>query len=210
MSKKITKHIDAELKSIWLNKIPEDYSNRHLLKEDSLKNAFYYHLRSSLGELLEENDLRIFTEFNDAGLKNIGFRADLAIVKVPRYFKGYMGKHIEEVLAIIEFKFLSQRQSGINAVYKDVEKIKQYIKKNKFHECQYYLGVIHEVSFDSSNILWLDGRQTKNWADGCVTELGACYIDGSNSLCFTVTSYNHLNPHLSRGINNAAKAVLGV
>lgn len=212
MGNEIITQIDAAIKSIWLNEIPKDYSGRHLLKEDSLKNAFYFHLRSALSTLLEKNNLRIFPEFNDASIKKKGYRADLAIVKVPQCFTGYMGNAIkeEDVYAIIELKYVSGRQSGINAVLKDVQKLKQYIQQSKFPECQYYLGIIHETSFDSSQLWWLDKRQTNNWANGRVTELGACYIDNADGLGFMVTSYNNLNSHLNEAEKNIKYAELGV
>lgn len=210
MNQEIIRLIDAAIKSTWLNKIPKDYSNKHLLKEDSLKNAFYFHLRSELETLLINNDLRIYPEFNNARIKELGYRADLAIVKVPQQFTGYLGNAIKsgDVYAIIELKYVSQRQSGINAVFKDVEKLKKYIQLNKLSACQYYLGVIHEISFEASQLWWLDKRQTNNWAKGRVTELSACYIDDSDGLGFTVTSYNNLNPHLNKGDKNIKYAEL--
>lgn len=38
----VTKKIDNIIKQIWLSDIKQDYSQKSLLKEDSLKNAFYY------------------------------------------------------------------------------------------------------------------------------------------------------------------------
>lgn len=211
MNKEIIRKIDAAIKSVWLNKIPKDYSGRCLLREDSLKSAFYYHLRSALGSLLEENDLRIFTEFDGAGIYNMGYRADLAIVKVPKHFTGYMRDTITEkdVFAIIEFKYTDARQAGINAGYKDVEKYKKFIQKNKFSNCQYYLGGIYESWFDSAELTFLGEKQTNHWASGSVTELCACYINGMNGLRFTVFSYNALNPQLNQEATDSPFAELG-
>lgn len=212
MEEEIIMQIDAAIKSIWLNKIPKDYSGRYLLREDSLKSAFYYYLRLSIGDLLEKNDLRVFTEFAGAGINKMGYRSDLAIVKVPKYFTGDMSETIkqEDVFAMIEFKYTNARQAGINAGYYDVEKLKQFIQLNKFPNCQYYLGGIYESSFDLSQLWYLDKRQAKNWANGRFTELVACYINGSDNLGFTFQSYNHLNKQLDIGIDNAVCATLGV
>jgi hypothetical protein len=213
MSKEIIRQIDAAIKSIWLNEIPQDYSERYLMKEDTLKNALYYHLRSKLDELLQKHDLRIFTEFNNAGIKEKGYRADLAIVKVPKIFEGFMGSVInpEDVYALVELKYVAHTQGDINAVNRDVKKLKQYVQKNEFPNCQYYLGVIQEASAYKSGIYWFDKRQTNNWADGRVTELGACYIiDNDEKMGFTVTSYNGLNPRLSRSDKKITPAELGV
>ena len=57
--------IDEAIKSIWVNEIRNDYENKRLLKEDTLKNAMYFHLRNRIGWLCDECDLRIFTEFTD-------------------------------------------------------------------------------------------------------------------------------------------------
>lgn len=213
MEEDIITQIDAAIKSIWLHEIQKDYSERYLLKEDSLKSAFYYHLRSALRCLLKKNDLRIFTEFADAGMNRMGYRADLAVVKVPKYFTGHMGETIKEkdIFAIIEFKYTNARQAGINAGYYDVEKLKQFIQLNKFPNCQYYLGGIYESSFDLSQLWYLDKRQAKHWADGRFTELVACYINDSDGLGFTFQSYNHLNKQLNGGIDNVIYyATLGV
>lgn len=77
-SEKIYKEVDSAIKRVWLEDIKEDYLRHSLLKEDSLKNAFYYHLRRRLGDhYLLDNHLRIYTEFYYMGL-----RADLVVVKL--------------------------------------------------------------------------------------------------------------------------------
>ena len=45
----IMRIIDEAIKSIWVNEIRNDYENRRLLKEDTLKNALYFHLRNRIG-----------------------------------------------------------------------------------------------------------------------------------------------------------------
>ncbi|MEQ6391395.1 hypothetical protein RZN22_19220, partial [Bacillaceae bacterium S4-13-58] len=58
------KVIDRAIKNVWNSNIPRDYQSFYLLKEDSLKNALYYHLRTKLHDFLETNNIRIFTEFH--------------------------------------------------------------------------------------------------------------------------------------------------
>ena len=57
ISENVMKEIDHTIKEIWLNNIAKDYSNHFLLKEDSLKCCFYYHLRRKLATLLKELSL---------------------------------------------------------------------------------------------------------------------------------------------------------
>ena len=49
--------VHKTLRRIWEYDIPRDYNNRWLLKEDTLKNALYFHLRNQLGKLFDENDI---------------------------------------------------------------------------------------------------------------------------------------------------------
>lgn len=190
--------IDKVIKELWLEDIAADYDAHRLLKEDCLKNCFYYHLRRRLGDdFLEENRLQIFTEFNDGPLHGTGKRADIAIVKLmPEGEDGYLGhlrNYIEDVVAIIELKH-KNGQSATEEIYKDFQKLKDYIQKDKI-DCQYYEGVIHEVQWEEK--AWLDKRSTNNWAKGKVTELVAsCNED--YEIEFDVFSYNELNPEMSK------------
>ena len=190
--------IDKAIKELWIEDIAADYDAHRLLKEDCLKNSFYYHLRRRLGDdFLEENHLQIFTEFNDGPLHGTGKRADIAIVKLmPEGEDGYPGhlrNYIEDVVAIIELKH-KNGQSATEEIYKDFQKLKDYIQKDKI-ECQYYEGVIHEVQWEEK--AWLDKRSTNNWAKGKVTELVAsCNED--YEIEFDVFSYNELNPEMNK------------
>ena len=46
MHKEVLDTIHRRIKYIWEEKIKEDYDDGWLLKEDTLKNALYFHLRS--------------------------------------------------------------------------------------------------------------------------------------------------------------------
>ena len=190
--------IDKVIKELWTEDIAADYDAHRLLKEDCLKNSFYYHLRRKLGDdFLEANRLQIFTEFNDGPLHGTGKRADIAIVKLmPEGEDGYpdhLRNYIEDVVAIIELKH-KNGQSATEEIYKDFQKLKDYIQKDKI-DCQYYEGVIHEVQWEEK--AWLDKRSTNNWAKGKVTELVAS-CDEDYEIEFDVFSYNELNPEMNK------------
>ena len=123
---KIRSVIHKALISIWENEIPVDYRERWLLKEDTLKNAMYFHLRSQLGTLLYENDIRIYTEFTDGVFKGSGYRPDIVIARIDRNKQvSYWGDVITECLAIIEIKY----KSGFlfhTEIEADYEKLRYY------------------------------------------------------------------------------------
>lgn len=182
--------IDREIKALWKEDIAADYDTYRLLKEDCLKNCFYYHLRRRLGDdFLEENRLQIFTEFNDGPLRGTGKRADIAIVKLmPEGEDGYPGhlrNYIEDIITIIELKY-KNGQSATEEIYKDFQKIKNYIQQDNI-DCQFYEGVIHEYQWERKS--WLDKRSTNNWARGKVTELVASYNE-DYEMEFDVFAYN--------------------
>jgi hypothetical protein len=81
-TKELVKLIDRTIVDIWENEIKSDYECGWLLKEDTLKNALYFHLRSKLGKVFENNDVRIFTEFTDDKFKGTGCRPDMIIARV--------------------------------------------------------------------------------------------------------------------------------
>lgn len=65
----ILRLIDKTIKEIWVSEIRDDYEEDYLLKEDSLKNSLYFHLRTKLEILLREHDLRIFPEYSGRTLQ---------------------------------------------------------------------------------------------------------------------------------------------
>lgn len=70
--------IKKAMKQVWTVDIVQDYRHKFLLKEDTLKNSVYYHLRNRLGDVfLTKHNLRIFTEYYMNGQK-----IDLAIVAI--------------------------------------------------------------------------------------------------------------------------------
>lgn len=154
MTGHVIEKIDYAIKYMWLHQIADDYKECSILKEDSLKNSFYHHLRNALDSLCRENGIKIYTEFNEKGLKAKGLRADIAIVSLNSSENDhcYLGDRIGDVLAIIELKFRGDGRPGTSAIYQDVDKTKSYIKNFAFPECQYYLGIIHEYSYSFSEL----------------------------------------------------------
>jgi len=189
ISKEIVEKIDATIKNTWINNIQKDYNSLSLLKEDSVKCSFYYHLRRKLASLLDANSLRIYPEYY---IKELGYRADLAIVKVDfETEKDYLKDMIFDVVAVIEIKFASGNSERSEKWIKSyLSKIKNYVKYNS--DFQLYFASIYETECD--HLRWFDKRSTNNWADGHVVELSAGYINGK--MKFEVHSYNHLNPKL--------------
>lgn len=175
MAKKKVKQIIHDcVKQIWMNEIQVDYSSYRLLKEDSLKNAFYHHLRNRLGDtFLEEHDLQIWTEFNDGPLKGTGKRADLAIVKIDKEdaSDGYWGNCVDEVVALFELKFKAT-YTAVQDILGDVDKLRRYIEDDQV-DCQYYLVAIREI--EAAELQYIDDQDL--WAREKVTELLASYSD---------------------------------
>lgn len=137
--------INSIIEKIWLERIPVDYDNRFLHREDSLKNAFYYHLRSTLGDpFLLQKRLRIFTEFHYGNSVCPNERADLAVIMLDKY------GHISKVLAVIEFKYKSHGVSD-RTYHEDVTKAVRYIlnpSNDWFAKTHFYLAFINETSFE--------------------------------------------------------------
>lgn len=180
---KVLKIIDRAIRNTWLDKISKDHESFYLLKEDTLKNALYYHLRTELASLLEKHNLRIYTEFYHAG-----FIADLAIVILngDPGNNNHLKDDIDNVLAIIELKY--KACSTMKFFEDDVQKIKNYIDATPSPTTQYYLAFIHEAEYEYiEDDSWLTLEQ-QVWAKDRLTELSGHYIDGE--MTWTVLSHN--------------------
>ena len=184
MDEKIIKIIDDAIKYIWENDIKADYNFGWLLKEDTLKNSFYFYLRSKLENLFCENDIRIFTEFTDEKFKSRGYRPDIVIAKVN--FDGdskYYGNDVSECIAVIELKY----KKGFNAsndIYEDYEKLKTYV--NDLHvDCKLYMATIWES--EDKETSW--ERKNAAWAKDRLTELNASYEPGTQNMRFYISEH---------------------
>ena len=162
--------IDEAIKSIWVNEIRNDYENYRLLKEDTLKNVMYFHLRNRIGWLCDECDIRIFTEFTDRNFESTGKIPDMVIAKVDMSKNvSYLGKAVTECLAVIELKFKS-RFAASQDIYADYEKLRYYIEELGV-DCNLYMATIWEQEDDATS--WV--RKNAAWAKGKVTELNASF-----------------------------------
>lgn len=171
MNKEILTQIDNTIKYIWTYDIKQDYDNKYLLKEDTLKNAFYFHLRNKMSSLLEQYNLRIYTEFTDNIFKGTNHRPDIIIAKIdPNSEENYLGDWITEVVSIIEIKYQSDSYSAIKNIESDYEKIRWYTE-NLSVDAKYYMATIWEV--EDSATTWI--RKNAKWAKGKLTELNASY-----------------------------------
>lgn len=189
VSREILAEIDYVMKDVWVKNIKADYFNDAMINEDCLKVCMYYHLRRRLARIMQENNLRIFTEYYICDLK---YRADMVIAQVETDSKeNTLADSIkpDNMVALIELKFTCSADSATEQwVRHDIQKLKEY-KQYGMTDCLFYLAVIYEVP--CLWLSWMDKRSTNNWARGYVTELNAGFIDGKME--FEVNSYNELN-----------------
>ncbi len=179
--------IDKTIKEIWKSEIADDYESGWLLKEDTLKNSFYYHLRTRLGKLFDDNDIRIFTEFTDNKFKNTEYRPDMVIAKVDldRGSK-YWGDDVTECLAVIELKY-KNGFNGSKDIYSDYKKLSVYVDGLGFG-CKLYMATIWEYEDDETS--W--EPEESEWAKGRLTELNASYKKGTKDMRFYVQAHQKL------------------
>lgn len=164
----ITQIIDEAIKSIWVNEIQNDYNYNWFMNEDTLKNALYFHLRNKLEKVLAKNDLRIFTEFNDAEFSGRGFRPDMVIAKVEMNSDAsYWRQAVTNCVAVIELKFKSTFPDK-ETIYADYDKLKTYIESIGVNGKLYMATIWECEDYDTT---WI--RKNAAWAKGKVTELNA-------------------------------------
>ncbi len=176
MDREIIETIHRRIKYIWEEKIKEDYVARWLLKEDTLKNAFYYHLRNELSTIFEENDIRVFTEFTDWKFKGSKKRPDMVIATVDfekDKHDGYFGDDIKECISVIEIKF--KNSNSINTIYDDYDKLEWYVNDLNVNSHLYMATIWEEFDEPTS---WI--RKNAAWAKGRVTELNASFKKGTD------------------------------
>lgn len=150
--------IKQAIKQIWLNNIKDDYDNKRILNEDTLKALFYFHLRNNLKEYLNDTRVRIYTEFN----LNQNKRVDLAVVKIDKEdIYGSIG--IEEIIALVEFKCKilnpyrykdGAATSAIIPFQNDLFKLKEYGKQHE--HTLLYGAFISEYEYYSNFKNWID------------------------------------------------------
>lgn len=172
--------IHNAIKHIWQNNLKEDYEKGWLWREDSLKNAFYFHLRNTLGkEFFETNGLRIVTELN---LDDYYYRVDLAVVRVDDEYELQQN----EPIALVEFKFKNS-SCAPEIITSDIKKFQQLCKDPAFASAYFYLAILHEEHYSRNDASWLDGRQWR-WARSYLTELSGFFDLETDELVMTVVS----------------------
>ena len=170
--KKVFKEIHNTINYVWEYDISQDYEKKLLLKEDTLKNSLYFHIRTRLGALLEKYNIMIFTEFNTDKFRHTGFRADMVIAQIDmnKANGDFLGDCIENFIGVIEIKSKADYSKAAEDIYSDYTKTEKYIKSLGLGEnCHYYVATIWECYPDSK--WWLD-KETE-WAKGKLTELNA-------------------------------------
>ncbi|MCM3162719.1 hypothetical protein [Metabacillus litoralis] len=174
-------YIHDVINKVWLEDISNDYSNKCLLKEDSLKNALYFHLRRRLGDdFLTENNLRIFTEYYVDGE-----RIDLVIVEIDKdkaeeYF---LGDCVKRVLAVVEIKFKSGLVSD-SVFYKDVDKILSFIQ-SWGSETKHYLAFVQERYYKTRDVeSWIKDKHL-DIVKGKLTELYSYWDEDSDEVIWS-------------------------
>lgn len=185
MNHEIIEKIDIAIKKVWKEDLKIDYANYFLLKEDSLKNAFYFHLRNRLGEdFLHSNNLRIFTEYYINGE-----RIDLAIVEIDSIAVEdyHLSDCVTRVLAAVEMKYKSSSVNN-DVFYGDVNKILSFIN-SWGNETKHYLAFIQEKYFKTEDLVnWLDDEQASK-VKGKVTELYAYWDQDSDEAFWNVVDH---------------------
>ncbi|MCI8329001.1 MAG: hypothetical protein HFG02_05155 [Oscillibacter sp.] len=185
--KRVRKEIDRAVKEIWLTDICREYGQGRFLVEADIQCSFYHHLRQRLDPLFAANSLYAFTEFYVPGLGRRGQKIDLAVFEMDMSLPGPWRDRRTDTAAVIELKY----GGGDEWITSDFPKLRGYMDLFG-RKCQYYFGAIDLRP--AARLNWLDGRS--RWAEGCLTELNAGYLDGE--MCFEVNSRNGMNPILQQ------------
>ncbi len=184
IKEELTDKIDKTIKSIWKKEISADYENGWLLKEDTLKNVFYFHLRKRLDKFFAENNIRIFTEFSDGIFYDTKCRPDMVIAKVNlEADEDCFCDCITDYFAVIEFKFKNGYIAS-NDIYKDYAKLRKYANRFKINS-KFYMATIWE--YEDNETYW--ESEKNKWAKGKLTELNASYNPGTYDMRFYIKEH---------------------
>ena len=146
----IFKKVHQTIIDVWSYDIKSDYNLHFLLKEDTLKNAMYYHIRNRLGDtFIKDNHLAIFTEY----YIDTNQKIDLVVVKldVEKAKNDYLGNCVEEIIAIVEIKYKG-KYAPEKIFVDDVEKILAYTNKFTSKESKFFLAFIREKYFYENEV----------------------------------------------------------
>lgn len=162
------------IKSIWAE-TETDYRNNFILNEDTLKNAFYFHLRTALAQSEEYADFRIFTECTNFGFSDNNKRPDMIIAHVDTSESNGKEINIQDIVAVIEFKYKSEQCTNVcEEVMRDFDKMRKYHRENRklSPDSHFYIAAITLGDF-TEDTWFYDKRTLENWAKGHLTELVA-------------------------------------
>lgn len=174
----VLKQIDDAVRDVWGTDIASDYQHCWIWTEDSLKNAMYHHLRDRLMALMEQYDVRIFTEFTGDVFGENHKRPDMVIAEIEYDDTGAYS--VKECLCVIELKYKVGFHSHY-AVLDDYEKLRYYCEDLKV-DCPMYMATIWEYEDDETT--WI--RKNAAWAKDRVTELNASYDRESKEMRFYI------------------------
>ena len=157
MNLAIQQQLHDAIKKVWKKNIVDDHEAEFLLREDSLKNSLYHHLRIELGDsFFMDNSLRMYTEFRLNKIDNTMSQvADIAIVslidekEMPDEY--HIDDRIDDVITIIELKYLTEIKG---AFYEDMRKMQEYGKISKLKNTKFYVGFICEESYSFDEGSW--------------------------------------------------------
>lgn len=186
VKKRVREEIDKAVKDVWLTDICREYGEGRFLVERDIQCSFYHYLRKRLDPLMTKNGLYLYSEYYLPGRTPRGQYIDLAILEMDMSLPAYQWRDRRtDAAVVIELKY----GGGDDWITSDFPKLRGYMDLFG-RDCQYYFGVIDLRSRNRPRLNWLDGRS--RWADGCVTELNAGYLDGG--MYFEVNSRNDMNP----------------
>lgn len=156
------KYIDTIIKNVWTSFIPNDYKNKFLLYEDSLKNSLYYHLRTEFAELMECSNIRIYPEYQTYRKDEIRARIDLAIVEFREFCtENHLGDSEIEILSAIEIKYVGYRKADDDAILSDVKKCLSYLSKLSGSP-HIYITFIQEAIYNCNSYNLLGKKKIKS------------------------------------------------
>lgn len=148
--KSIYTKVHQTIMDVWRYDIKSDYNHHFLLKEDTLKNAMYYHIRNRLGDtFIKDNNLAIFTEY----YIDTNQKIDLVVVEidVDKAKNDYLGNCVEEIIAIVEMKYKGRNVSEKHFI-NDVEKVLVFTNQFKSMATKFFLAFIREKYFHADEV----------------------------------------------------------
>ncbi|WP_078382351.1 hypothetical protein [Sutcliffiella halmapala] len=162
----LRKLIQEAIEYIWNNNIKDDLDKRMISNEDTLKCAFYKHLRERLSdEFLLENNLRIVTELplSNFDIKNGDKhnRIDLTVVDPQQTDFLPLKYWSNKVIVMVEFKYIQARIERLNVIndfsfikqiHKDIEKLHQLTQLEKYNNTLMVGAFVHEMDYGSDKI----------------------------------------------------------